>query len=117
MGISVVKLPRVNLGHWPTPLHELPCLSATLGGPRIFVKREDMTGLALSGNKFRKLEYVLADALDSRNFFRISVVNFVNFCEQFEAKMVERETGLEPATTCLEVLFNCEAAFAEILIS
>ncbi|MCL0087421.1 D-cysteine desulfhydrase family protein [Dehalococcoidia bacterium] len=61
--MSMVKLPRVALGHWPTPLHELPRLSATLGGPRIFIKRDDLTGLALGGNKCRKLEYVLADAL------------------------------------------------------
>ncbi|MCL0056487.1 D-cysteine desulfhydrase family protein [Dehalococcoidia bacterium] len=61
--MSIVKLPRVALGHWPTPLHELPHLSAALGGPRIFVKRDDLSGLALGGNKCRKLEYVLADAL------------------------------------------------------
>jgi L-cysteate sulfo-lyase len=60
--MSIVQLPRVALGHWPTPLHELPGLSAALGGPRIFVKRDDLTGLALGGNKCRKLEYVLADA-------------------------------------------------------
>ncbi|MCL0049029.1 D-cysteine desulfhydrase family protein [Dehalococcoidia bacterium] len=61
--MPMVKLPRVALGHWPTPLHELPHLSAALGGPRIFVKRDDLSGLALGGNKCRKLEYVLADAL------------------------------------------------------
>lgn len=61
--MSMVKLPRVALGHWPTPLHELPHLSAALGGPRIFVKRDDLSGLALGGNKCRKLEYVLGDAL------------------------------------------------------
>lgn len=60
--MSIVHFPRAALGHWPTPLHELPGLSAKLGGPRIFVKRDDLTGLALGGNKCRKLEYVLADA-------------------------------------------------------
>jgi L-cysteate sulfo-lyase len=60
--MPIAKLPRIALGHWPTPLHELPHLSATLGGPRIFIKRDDLTGLALGGNKCRKLEYVLADA-------------------------------------------------------
>ena len=60
--MSIVKLPRVALGNWPTPVHELPHLSATLGGPRIFIKRDDLAGLALGGNKCRKLEYVLADA-------------------------------------------------------
>jgi len=60
--MSVVKLPRVDLGYWPTPLCELPRLSAKLGGPHLFVKRDDLSGLALGGNKFRKLEYVLGDA-------------------------------------------------------
>jgi len=56
------RLPRIILGHWPTPLHELPRLSVTLGGPRLFIKRDDLTGLALGGNKCRKLEFLLADA-------------------------------------------------------
>jgi L-cysteate sulfo-lyase len=60
--MSIVKLPRIPLGHWPTPLHELPHFSDALGGPRVFIKRDDLTGLALGGNKCRKLEYVLADA-------------------------------------------------------
>jgi D-cysteine desulfhydrase family pyridoxal phosphate-dependent enzyme len=46
----------------PTPLQEAPRLSAILGGPRILVKRDDLTGRVLGGNKIRKLEYLLADA-------------------------------------------------------
>ena len=57
------RLPRVRLGHLPTPLHELPRLSRALGGPRIFVKRDDQTGLAIGGNKTRKLEFSVAEAL------------------------------------------------------
>jgi D-cysteine desulfhydrase len=53
----------IALGHYPTPLHELPRLSRALGGPRLFVKRDDLTGLALGGNKTRKLGLLLADAL------------------------------------------------------
>jgi len=60
--MAIVKLPRIDLGRWPTPLHELPRLSAALGGPRLFIKRDDLSGLALGGNKCRKLEYILADA-------------------------------------------------------
>jgi len=56
-------LPRVRLGHLPTPLHELPRLSQALGGPRLFVKRDDQTGLAIGGNKTRKLEFSVAEAL------------------------------------------------------
>lgn len=55
--------PRVNLAFLPTPLHELPRLSRLLGGPRLFMKRDDQTGLAFGGNKARKLEFLLADAL------------------------------------------------------
>ena len=56
-------LPRVSLGFFPTPLHELPNLSKALGGPRIWMKRDDQTGLASGGNKTRKLEFSVADAL------------------------------------------------------
>jgi L-cysteate sulfo-lyase len=56
-------LPRVRLGHLPTPIHELPRLSRALGGPRLFVKRDDETGLAGGGNKTRKLEFSVAEAL------------------------------------------------------
>lgn len=55
-------IPKVRIAALPTPLQPLPRLSAALGGPRILVKRDDLTGLALGGNKTRKLEYVLADA-------------------------------------------------------
>lgn len=57
------QLPRVSLAFLPTPLHEAPNLARALGGPRIFIKRDDMTGLAFGGNKARKLEFLVADAL------------------------------------------------------
>ena len=56
-------VPRLRFAHLPTPIEELKRLSAELGGPRIFVKRDDATGLALGGNKTRKLEFIVADAL------------------------------------------------------
>ena len=60
-----MKLPaRVPLGTFPTPLEPLPRLSAELG-VEILVKRDDLTGLALGGNKIRKLEMLLAEALDA----------------------------------------------------
>jgi D-cysteine desulfhydrase len=55
--------PRIALAHLPTPVHYLPRLSRTLGGPDVYLKRDDLTGFALSGNKVRKLEFVIADAL------------------------------------------------------
>ena len=57
------EFPKLNLAHTPTPLHPLDRLSETLGGPRIWIKREDATGLAFGGNKVRKLEYLLGSAL------------------------------------------------------
>ena len=56
-------LPRFPLADIPTPLHRLERLSAYLGGPGILMKRDDMTGLAFGGNKTRKLEFLVADAL------------------------------------------------------
>jgi D-cysteine desulfhydrase family pyridoxal phosphate-dependent enzyme len=55
-------VPRVRLGEFPTPLHPLDNLARVLGGPRLFLKRDDLTGLGLGGNKLRKLEYALAEA-------------------------------------------------------
>ena len=57
------KLPRIRLGHLPTPLDEMPRLSRALGGPRLLVKRDDQTGLATGGNKTRKLEFSVGEAL------------------------------------------------------
>lgn len=54
---------RVKLSHAPTPLEPLPALSKYLGGPNLFIKRDDCTGLATGGNKTRKLEFLIGDAL------------------------------------------------------
>jgi D-cysteine desulfhydrase len=55
-------IPRLHFAHLPTPVEPLPRLSEALGGPRLFVKRDDQTGLAFGGNKTRKLEFLLAEA-------------------------------------------------------
>jgi D-cysteine desulfhydrase family pyridoxal phosphate-dependent enzyme len=60
---ETVDLPRHSLGFFPTPVVELQRLSRHLGGPRILIKRDDQSGLALGGNKIRKLEYLLGEAL------------------------------------------------------
>jgi D-cysteine desulfhydrase len=54
------------LAKLPTPLDEMPNLTRALGGPRLLVKRDDLTGLAGGGNKTRKLEYLMADALANK---------------------------------------------------
>ena len=58
-----MNIPRICFANLPTPIEFLPRLSAALGGVRVLVKRDDQTGLAFGGNKTRKLEYVLAEAL------------------------------------------------------
>ena len=59
------RLPRLGLTRLPTPLEPLKRLSAHLGGPNIWVKREDCTGFGFGGNKLRKLDYVLTEAGDA----------------------------------------------------
>ena len=54
---------RVHIAHLPTPIEEMTRLSRLLGGPRLFIKRDDQTGLAFGGNKTRKLEFLLGEAL------------------------------------------------------
>jgi D-cysteine desulfhydrase/L-cysteate sulfo-lyase len=60
---KIEAFPRVDLIHRPTPLRRLDRLTKELGGPEIWVKRDDLTGLAFGGNKSRKLEFIIADAL------------------------------------------------------
>jgi D-cysteine desulfhydrase family pyridoxal phosphate-dependent enzyme len=60
---SLDQLPRIALQHAPTPLEPMPRLTAALGGPQLWIKRDDCTGLALGGNKVRKLEFLLGEAL------------------------------------------------------
>ena len=60
------RFPRISLAHLPTPLEFLPRISKYLGGPNIYVKRDDCTGLGIGGNKTRKLEFLIADALEKK---------------------------------------------------
>ncbi len=63
--LRFAQLPRASLAHLPTPIEPLPRLSGLLGGPAIFIKRDDQTGLATGGNKTRKLEFLVGHALES----------------------------------------------------
>ncbi len=54
--------PRLRFANLPTVVEEMPCLTEMLGGPHLMIKRDDLTGLALGGNKTRKLEFLLAEA-------------------------------------------------------
>ncbi|MHA7887755.1 D-cysteate sulfo-lyase [Roseicyclus sp.] len=61
--MNLARFPRHFLAHLPTPLERLDRLSAELGGPEIWIKRDDCTGLSTGGNKTRKLEFLMAEAL------------------------------------------------------
>ena len=81
-----MDIPRLRFAHLPTPIEKLPRLSATLGGPRILVKRDDQTGLAFGGNKTRKLEFLVAEAQEQGAKMMISAGAIQsNHCRQTAA--------------------------------
>lgn len=61
--MKLSTFPRIRITHSPTPLEFMPRLTEALGGPNLYVKRDDCTGLGTGGNKTRKLEFLMADAL------------------------------------------------------
>lgn len=89
------EYPRAGLCHLPTPLEAMPNLSRKLGGVNLFIKRDDQTGLAFGGNKSRKLDFIMADALEQK---ADSVVTWggmqSNWCRQTAA--AARRIGLKP---------------------
>lgn len=84
---SLGKFPRVQLAQLPTPLEELPRLSRSLSGPRIFMKRDDLTGLAFGGNKTRMFEYALGKVLQQTKHDCVIAGAAVqsNYCRQLSA--------------------------------
>ncbi|BES66161.1 D-cysteine desulfhydrase [Gottschalkiaceae bacterium SANA] len=63
--MRIEDLKKVSLGHYPTPLEKMKNLSKNLGMGELFIKRDDTTGPAIGGNKTRKLEYLLQEAIES----------------------------------------------------
>lgn len=61
--MKLTQFPRVHITHGPTPLEFMPRLTEALGGPHLYIKRDDCTGLGSGGNKTRKLEFLMADAV------------------------------------------------------
>ncbi len=61
--MKLTHFPRVRITHGPTPLEFMPRLTEALGGPNLYIKRDDCTGLGTGGNKTRKLEFLMADAV------------------------------------------------------
>jgi L-cysteate sulfo-lyase len=61
--MKLARFARIRITHAPTPLEPMRRLTELLGGPNLWIKRDDCTGLATGGNKTRKLEFLMADAL------------------------------------------------------
>jgi 1-aminocyclopropane-1-carboxylate deaminase/D-cysteine desulfhydrase-like pyridoxal-dependent ACC family enzyme len=84
------SLPRIRLAALPTPLQPLPNLTRVLDGPRLWIKRDDLTGLAFGGNKARKLEYLMADAVEKGADYIVTGAGFhSNWCSQTAAAAVK----------------------------
>lgn len=60
------RFPRLHFAHLPTPLEPMERISRALGGPNLWIKRDDCTGLSSGGNKTRKLEFLIADAIEHK---------------------------------------------------
>jgi D-cysteine desulfhydrase family pyridoxal phosphate-dependent enzyme len=96
----IAALPRVRLAALPTPLEPLPRLTDALGGPEIWVKRDDLTGLAFGGNKTRQLEFVFADILQRGcDVVVAGAYTQSNWCRQMTA--AAKKLGLDIALTLL----------------
>jgi D-cysteine desulfhydrase family pyridoxal phosphate-dependent enzyme len=92
--------PRVRLAALPTPLERCERLSAALGGPEIWIKRDDLTGLAMGGNKTRQLEFVFADILrQGCDTVVAGAYTQSNWCRQMTA--ASRKLGLEISVVLL----------------
>lgn len=99
--IDLSAQPRVALGHWPTPLDECPRLTEALGGPTILVKRDDVNGLGVGGNKLRKLEFALGRALAG------GVDTVITFGG------VQTNHGRQTAAACARLGLRCELVLTQ----
>jgi D-cysteine desulfhydrase family pyridoxal phosphate-dependent enzyme len=121
----MITLPRIPLAYLPTPVQPLPRLSAELGGPQLWIKRDDLTGLAFGGNKTRKLEFLLAEAQahGARTLITRGAIQS-NHCRQTAAAAANQGfecilvlTGSPPKTavgnTLLDQLMGAEMIWTE----
>jgi D-cysteine desulfhydrase family pyridoxal phosphate-dependent enzyme len=93
-------LPRVRLAHLPTPLERCPRLGAALGGVDVWIKRDDLTGLAFGGNKTRQLEFLFADILAAgADTVVAGAYTQSNWCRQITG--AAKKLGLEVALVLL----------------
>lgn len=119
----LARQPRVTLAVLPTPLEPLPRLTAALGGPKLYIKRDDLTGLAFGGNKTRQLEFVMADVLLQKPEVLVTGANIQsNWCRQATAAAVKldipivlvlRNTDMQEiqGNVLLDLLMGAEVRF------
>jgi L-cysteate sulfo-lyase len=122
------RFPRVSLSHAPTPLEPLDQLRRVIGGPRLWIKRDDCTGLAQGGNKARKLEFLVADALKKgcdtlitpgavqSNHVRMTAAAAARFGMKCHAVLERRVTETdadyeENGNILLDELFGCTRSY------
>jgi D-cysteine desulfhydrase family pyridoxal phosphate-dependent enzyme len=121
-------IPRLNCGFYPTPIEEAPRLRAALGrkSPRIFIKRDDYTGPGFGGNKVRKLEYAMANAVADGAEVAITVGGVKSNHARVTAAMCARlglrcvlilnsaavtPEGMKPASLAVDQLFGAEVIY------
>lgn len=118
-------MPRVRLAKLPTPLEEMKRLRALIGGPRLFIKRDDLTGMGGGGNKVRKLEFQLGEAVASgcdtvvtsgdvqTNLGRLTAAACARLGLQCVLVMTGKDCGYYEGNRILDRLFHARQVFAE----
>lgn len=94
--MDLSAFPRVSLGNWPTPLEAAPRLAAALGSPPVLIKRDDVNGLGAGGNKLRKLEFLLGQAIEQG---ADTVITF---------GALQTNHGRQTAAACAKLGLRCE---------
>lgn len=119
-------MPRVSLANLPTPLDEAKNLRNVIGGPRLLIKRDDLNGLGMGGNKLRKLEFLLGDALSKgadtivtsgaiqTNHGRLTAAACAKLGLDCFLVLTDKETGHFEGNRILVNLFGATEIFAEI---
>ncbi len=111
----VDRFPHVDIVHRPTPLRKLGRLSARLGGPEIYIKRDDLTGLAFGGNKSRKLEFIVGDMLEKKADVVITWAGLQsNWCMQTAA--AARTFGIKPILMLFKAADQAATADGNVLL-
>ncbi|GAB2843311.1 D-cysteine desulfhydrase family protein [Lentzea nigeriaca] len=94
--MDLSAFPRVALGSWPTPLDDAPRLATALGSPPVLIKRDDVNGLGAGGNKLRKLEFLLGQAIEQG---ADTIITF---------GALQTNHGRQTAAACAKLGLRCE---------